>query len=472
MALSESEELELLELEEQEAGSQSSQVEPKNPSFLQKAGNIADQYEASQLGSPQSLLQSVPPLASKLFGKVGEMATEELGRNQVNPYVSAGVGTAISMAPDIALMGGLPAEIAPEAVGVLAKTPKPSLFSRIGAAGVNNSAGISPKTLANMAGRENPAAVGTRLGRSMVEEGAFGLSPSSTFDKSQAVMNKFGQDVETALTKIKQTGVPTEISAEQALQPLIDKWASLVESALQPNRALAKPFEEIYGSLSAKAAQNNGKLTLEALREALDETGEVLGNLPKLSPKEAAYSQLYGTLAQARDAMVKSIAESSGNPQLAQELLKANEGFSRYMRIAPDIRKAAAKQGVSKFPLFKPIQGAVEAIQPLLSKTAVKLGGKSVPAPPRIPPAEAPISLSLYEGDVKPSLNVPRKTTQEISEPFLKQGMGVALAAPVANSMMKKRELTEAKALEFLDQANDDIEKAKELARKAGYNVP
>lgn len=64
-------------------------------------------YMKSQAGSPQQLLQSVPPLFSKTAGKVGEYATNEIskGPNAVDPYTAAAVGTGISMGPDIAMSG-------------------------------------------------------------------------------------------------------------------------------------------------------------------------------------------------------------------------------------------------------------------------------------------------------------------------------------------------------------------------------
>lgn len=71
-------------------------------------------YEKSQFGSPFQLAGSVQPLLSKVAGKAGQAVTEELSKPHIryfrekpydtgslSPNIAAGIGTAISMAPDV-----------------------------------------------------------------------------------------------------------------------------------------------------------------------------------------------------------------------------------------------------------------------------------------------------------------------------------------------------------------------------------
>ncbi len=90
----------------------------EKPSFLSQLGNISQGYGKTQMGSPSQLLQSIPPLLSKGAGKVGQFATEQLsqGRNPVDPYTAATVGTAISMGPDIMMAGINPMSEAPNEI--------------------------------------------------------------------------------------------------------------------------------------------------------------------------------------------------------------------------------------------------------------------------------------------------------------------------------------------------------------------
>lgn len=96
-------------------------IEEKQPRSLRSA--VVDQLKDPQNYSPLSFLQTIPEAASKLAGKAGEIASEYLGREQVNPYVSAGVGTFISMGPDIAMTASpeLPASQAVKIAAVAGK---------------------------------------------------------------------------------------------------------------------------------------------------------------------------------------------------------------------------------------------------------------------------------------------------------------------------------------------------------------
>lgn len=84
--------------------------------------NVISPYTESQMGSPSSLLQSVPPLLNKAADSVGDATSQYLAGsytfpksipllggktgnnpNPINPTVAAGIGTAVKMAPAIGM---------------------------------------------------------------------------------------------------------------------------------------------------------------------------------------------------------------------------------------------------------------------------------------------------------------------------------------------------------------------------------
>lgn len=98
MANNEEEEFEFrarAEKEAQQKPSMVGRVAGAYANFMGKEGA----YGANPAGKAFSMVK-------KPFEKAGEFAAEQLGKRQVNPYVSAGIGTAMQMIPDIALTAG------------------------------------------------------------------------------------------------------------------------------------------------------------------------------------------------------------------------------------------------------------------------------------------------------------------------------------------------------------------------------
>lgn len=91
---------------------------------MSKVGEFLNKYgkPAGLDTTPQSMLEKVPGMISRKFGQAGQMVAEQMGReNQVNPQIgghelAGAVGTAISMAPDIAQAGLNPMEGEPNQV--------------------------------------------------------------------------------------------------------------------------------------------------------------------------------------------------------------------------------------------------------------------------------------------------------------------------------------------------------------------
>lgn len=84
----------------------------ENPSFMQSLGKAQSQIESTMpfvagmvtpgLGIATEAVQRGTRGLYDAAGKGGELAAEQLAKSGANPYLSAGVGTAIQMAPDIA----------------------------------------------------------------------------------------------------------------------------------------------------------------------------------------------------------------------------------------------------------------------------------------------------------------------------------------------------------------------------------
>ena len=369
--------------------------ETKPRSIFSKIGSVVSSINNSPGMSmnPVSLLGKVPAYASKVTDKMGEQLSTELARPQVrqsrvtipglvnkgemfrqemNPNLAAGLGTTLAMAPDLMMTAAAPINTAktraPEALNVI---------ERMGAKGVNNAMGIQPRTITDMAGSKNPYDVGTKLGVKLVQEGAVGSSAGKSFENAARIKQQFGESVGSAIEKIRSTGVPTTIEAKGALQPFVDNWAKYSDSFLSGNKALAKPFEQVYGKLSEISQKANGQLGLDDIRSVMDEVGEAIYNAAEGSPKEAAYKKIYGVLAKTREDIVQNIANQVNDKQLAQNLLDANAGYSRYSQIMPDIRKAAAKDAVGGDGILSggPLRAIGKSFKGPIAKAAVKDGG-------------------------------------------------------------------------------------------------
>lgn len=221
-------------------------------------------------------------------------------------------------------------------------------------------AGIRPKTLQTMTPAGiNPAEFAHSLKSSLNKEEAIGKNAADTWNKMHALKEQAGQDVGSALEAIGKTASssgtnPLVVPAEQALKPVLEGWTERASGATTARKAMAKPFEQVYSALVGKAANQGGMLTLDDLRGAMDEIGPMTH---KGAPQiQEAMSELYGVLANARDAMVNTVAKQASDPALASNLLGANARYSKYVRLMPDVTahttKEAIKEGISAFQKY------------------------------------------------------------------------------------------------------------------------
>lgn len=417
---------------------------------LQKAAPYAPEF-AKQISPlteyPRRALQPAVDVGMRALEKTGDVTTESLAGSRIpilsNPEVAAGVGTAIKMAPDIAMAGqplmsagraavsGVKSMLSPVARESVA-VPS-NMLTRLGGREINAAAGIKPSTVLSLAGRKEPAETGYRLSEWMRGRGLSASRPGEIANKAIQLEEQYGQRVGNAISKIESAGIDTSVSADVALQPLVDKWAGYAKSALSEGKRKAVPFEQIYNDLSTVAKNNQGRLNLETIREKLSEVGEQLNGMTESNPRLPAYEELYGTLANVRDQMVQAVAEGAGNQGLRSELLSANKDYSTLMRIKPDIRRSAAKESTTR---------------PSISTQSVMKGASSV------------ISKSLGA----------------VGRQLVGTEAAIAKGIPLLSvQSLKKPQLTREKAMEFIEQAKGELpnasvdqikNRARELARE------
>lgn len=77
---------------------------------MRQPNSALEQFDRSQIGSPQQMLGMIPGMLSRAADRAGQGMAENLGAKGVNPYVSAALGTAAAMGPDIAMSAAGPTE--------------------------------------------------------------------------------------------------------------------------------------------------------------------------------------------------------------------------------------------------------------------------------------------------------------------------------------------------------------------------
>lgn len=151
-----------------------------------------DFYKKSQFGSPQSLLESVPTLASTAFGKLGNFAEKTLseGPGPVHPIVAKGVGKFISYAPDIAMMG-----INPTAEEAMASKAVPDVAVPLARRGIGMAKSMLKTAFSR--GQADKAA------KVALEENIIPLSgnPEVALERASGLANKVGGKIGIVLKK-------------------------------------------------------------------------------------------------------------------------------------------------------------------------------------------------------------------------------------------------------------------------------
>lgn len=275
-------------------------------------------------------------------------------------------------------------------------------LERMGAKSVNTTAGLKPATFEHMTNKlnPNPGKLGIEIGGKLADSKAVTSDPIKTFDNAAVELKTAGENVGKAWEKLKPATELSEyvangelaVKSEAALNPLKSIITELESASLKSIRNQAKPFKEIYTTLSESAKQNGGKLSLTTVQKELKTLGK---RMDKGSEEmQSITAEVYGQLANVRESMVSKVAEAINNTALKQEFLNANAEFSRWIRILPDIKKAASKGAVNtaqnhgffknmwdmiSYPLTRP------GVQGKINQLGRKLQSAPSPAPSGFP---------------------------------------------------------------------------------------
>lgn len=200
----------------------------------------------------------------------------------------------------------------------------------------------------------NIADVRSEIGKKLVKDdvvGGFGQDVGDRLQKVNELKDTYGKQVDSALEDIRKTNRSTgeysdvddalHVQATPILKGVLDTANELRDSARSGLRQTSRYWRETYNSLAKKAEDNNGRLNFDDIRTEMQDVGKDM-NAGVNSPRYSTAKDIYGHLAELRDEMVDQIAQQSGNPKLASNLLNANKQYSFYSKIADGLQDAGA----------------------------------------------------------------------------------------------------------------------------------
>lgn len=278
-----------------------------------------------------------------------------------NPLTAASLGFGAAKGAASLAKGALSAT---KGIGAKAGAKIGGALESAGARGQNFAAGLRPQTIEAMTrAGQNPGEIGTKVGAQLAKERIIGSSPTATYNNLRKARGLAGEEVGSAVKAINQSGVAA-VRAETALEPLLTAIKERTGAITSAKKSMAKPFQEVYNYL-LKQSKENEMLSLDEVKKAMKEVGPMTSKGSE--EVQAAMSELYGTLANVQDHIVTQIANGTKNPALKSNLLKANEKFSLYSRITPDLKRLAAKESVGKTSF---LASPVEATKKFLANQA------------------------------------------------------------------------------------------------------
>jgi len=282
-----------------------------------------------------------------------------------------GAGLQDATIPDMATVYGL-GNLAKTGISALGKGGQ-AIVSLFETPESLKSAGITPLTLEHMApGGQNPADYVIAVENQLKAKDALGTTAKETWDKMSQLANSAGQAISNAKIAIqKATPAALMVDAKLALDPIANEALKRGIGLFSKTENLANPFYDAYDGLMKIAQQQGGKLTIDNLDAALQETGQIMNEGGEAV--QNTFGKLYGKLADARDAIVNNVADQAGDQGLKEALLKNNADYSTYMRLLPSVEKNAYKEAVKEG-----ISAYQKHIGPLGEKLAIAGGSYAV----------------------------------------------------------------------------------------------
>lgn len=248
--------------------SQRPELTPQGPSSLE-GGERKPTFEEGMAFIQQTPLLQGLAAVQKGANKVGEFATEQLGQRGANPNVAAGLGTAISLAPDIALSAsGFGAAKATKA-GRLLMGP-----------GLKKAGQAMGKALAKEGVAIEGELMGTPRTTKGIQEFSEGFRPILKASKEKVAamidpseLNRIRQQTGDVLDflKVAKSGQQPKLLVPKATIANLSKLKEAVTSALK----VAKP--KLAGPIEDVAAAAKRSELLSALGKGLKKAAPVLG---------------------------------------------------------------------------------------------------------------------------------------------------------------------------------------------------
>jgi len=325
-------------------------------------------------------------------------ALQQLKNTVIQKPISTAVNVAALVAPFLASNAKNIVSNAGEAM----QSKGAELANELGEVSGNTVKKINPEVLGEEAnqdirsigGKPNVADIREQVGKKLVKDkvvGGFGQQVGDRLQQAGTLANKYGNDVGSTISAIKDTGIESQVEAKIVLEPLLNKWVKIAET----DPSLAKPYANLHNRLENIANRNGGTLSFEDIDNELHAPGlkEAFKRNPD-SPAFQAASAKYAVLADARDQIVNDIANRTNQPELADNLRKANQGYSFYTRVAKGLEDAGAggdipeKLGrhivhgvMSNEPVriakFIGIRKLLNSLEPVAAEKFVNLGEKA-----------------------------------------------------------------------------------------------
>ena len=483
-----------------------------NKGFFNQAKGAFDVYKQNPAfsTSPQNMLQEGYGLLQKGANKAGEYITDALSQSFSRPNatampeswrapVAAGVGTMVSMTPDII------SSFSPQESKIISDSVSSPFFQdkaqNLGAKAL----GFSKKFLAD----PSKADRAKKVAQAMLDEGV--LTPLSSSKemaiKAQELADNSGKAIGDYLEKMSQQGnffdQNVAISELEKLRPArqsgsilkggaFEKINQKIDNAINTIRAYGdqpiswQEANDLKGYLQDLANWNNNKestvldkVIAGKFRESLDNSLENFSQNPGQDP--AAFEEFlknkknYSAALSAMDPLYNRISSELGNKSI---------GLTDFILAAPDIAtgnfgKAAALVGGKRiFEKFGPQTGAT--LFNKLSKASQKVEGIS-------PSGSNLLSNEIQSSSERPLFNknpkflkaAQNKKDQDsqnnikwaVVQPNDSEARPVDLSVPKKVAKTVPKYLDEETARMYLDKANGNKAKARALAKQDGYTV-
>lgn len=287
-------------------------------------------YEESQRFSPQSLLGQVPSLLSQGAHKAGTYVAEDYAKNGMNPYAAAGIGTVISMGPDVAMAG-----INPMAEEAAASKAVPDSAVPI----ARRSMGFQKSMLKTPFARgQADKAAQVALENNVIP---WSGNPETALSNATDLANKAGQ-------KIGQTMSQTPVDLNQTFDNL-EQLRGQITQGLSDQGTMAKAhsaIDSVQNDIMDLASQGRNVTadTLAKIKNRVGNSINYLADLASQSDNKAIVNTLGNT--------VRNFVKAVQSPEAYQEFLNNQRLFSSAKLMQKGLNNEVAGQSGNR--MFSP----------------------------------------------------------------------------------------------------------------------